>query len=282
MSRKPFANPFADPNHPLDYRDGKPVYARDVPDFVKSTESALDPADLVPSRRKPHVIVPTGSVLYNNLEWEHPAYREAGQAEKKLLSYDKSLERLRAAGYERHARPSEVFGLLIDGLEGKLTGQHKAIYDDMLTSYGEWMSAAVLVKQQKSGGIWGVGGSTKQTLTMYLDPEGLAWDGKKYVQQNFTYAEKKEFDITGKPLNAFVELTQVDVALVQDFYGCSYAQLPQQMREGDKRGGFWFPSADQIWPVGRGDFYFNRLNTFIYYHISRASRGVHAVAPKSP
>ena len=61
---------------------------------------------------------------------------------KTLPTYDASLARLRQEKYERHASPSEAFSLIEDNLEGKLSGALKAVADDMMSSYGEWLSMA--------------------------------------------------------------------------------------------------------------------------------------------
>ena len=89
-------------------------------------------------------VTPAGNITaadYHRLEFEAKAAK--GLDHKALVSYDISLERLKMAGYERHASPAEAFSLLIDNLEGKLKGKYKAVAEDMLDDSGEWMSMAV-------------------------------------------------------------------------------------------------------------------------------------------
>ena len=85
---------------------------------------------------------------YKGIQFEPLAYRALNKegklhTEKAVLTYDQSLEGLQQRGFERHPSPAEVFGLLADNLENKLTGSLKAVADDMLTSYGEWLDMAV-------------------------------------------------------------------------------------------------------------------------------------------
>ncbi len=189
------------------------------------------------------------ALVYKEIEFESLAYRERGAADKTLFSFDQSLAGLQKAGYKRHPRPAEAFGLLADSLEGKLIGTSlQAVADDMLTIYGEWLSAAFEVK--KSGGISGVG--SKTIVSVYRDPTGLVWNGQKYVVQgNFQHTEKKEFDVTGRALDTFVALDQFEDALVQYLYGRSFSALPQEMREGDRKAALWLPQEGSIWPVSR-------------------------------
>ena len=193
----------------------------------------------------PPVIIPAGSLVvpYHSIEFEHPAYRAAGQTDKTLLRYDASLARLRAAGFTRHARPQEVFSLLIDGLEGKLTPQEKSICDDQLTSYGEWFSLAF----ERQGDL----------LITYLDPEGLGWRNNKYVKtKSFKFAEKKDFDISGKESQQLIDLNLFQDDLVQFMYGRSFVALPQEIREGEKKAQLYLPTDKTALPVGRSNFYY--------------------------
>ena len=208
----------------------------------------------------PPIVVPRGSsvVLYKNMEFEHPAYRKAGETGKTLLTYDASLARLRKAGFERHAHPQEVFGLLIDGLEGKLTVEEKLICDDQLASYGEWLSLAF----ERQG----------KRLITYLDPEGLEWKKGKYVKTtNFKCSDTKDFDITAKMSQRYLDLNKFPDDLVQFLYGRSFAALPQEMRKGSKKAQLVLPPDTTAWPVGFGVF--NYCYDVIGY-INWASRGV--------
>ena len=214
----------------------------------------------------PPAIIPAGSLVipYRGIEFEHRAYRAAEKADKTLLSYDASLARLRAAGFERHARPREVFGLLIDGLEKKLTVQEISIYEGQLTNYGEWLS---LVFERQG-----------ERLITYLDPEGLEWEEDKYVKtRKFKHAEKRDFDINGKVSQQYITLNQFPDDLVQFLYGRSFAALPQEMREGSTKARLSLPSDKTAWPVARGIFG-GRYNVNGNSYSSRASRGVRGMA----
>jgi hypothetical protein len=199
---------------------------------------------------------------YKDLSIEERAYKEEGDAGKKLLTYDKSLARLRAAGFTRHLRPQEAFGLLIDSLEGKLDGAEKAIADDMLTNYGEWLSMAIERKED--------------ILRLYLDPENLVWQNGFYgVQGQLRYAEKREFNIEGVPSQGWVDIDRLPADCVQYVYTRPFHALPKKMRESSNRAQAWLPLKG-IWPMGRGSRF-----GIDYYGSNRASRGVRS-AKKSP
>src|SRR3989344_2885060 len=135
---------------------------------------------------------PTG-IEHNGLRIQPRAYRLQGQTKKALLTYDQSLKQLREAGYERHLRPAEAFTLLAKGLEERLTPEQIEVHDDMLTSYGEWLSMAM----ERQG----------DTLITYLDSEGLTWDGEKYVKRpDFNSTETKSFNITGIKSQQYIDL----------------------------------------------------------------------------
>mgnify|MGYP001615518433 CR=1 FL=1 len=211
----------------------------------------------------------SASVTYKNLVWEHPAYREQGETDKKLLTYDASLARVVAASYERHPSPAEIMSLIIDGLEGKLNADEKQVYDDMLVSYGEWTNIVVQVKEE----------NRKQILNVYENVTGLVWNGSKYVQDNFHCANQCKFDITSIELNKFVDLHKFPDDLVQYLYTRSFTNLPRQMQTGSGRAQIYLPLVEQIRPVGRG--YFSGRFNFLSHDYVRASRGVNAAARKN-
>lgn len=199
--------------------------------------------------------IPKEAVSYHGLYFEPRAPIEG--TEKVLFSFDESLADLKKRGYQRHPSPREVFSFLADGLENKLTAEQKRIYDDMLRSYGEWMDMA----EERKG----------NTLILYSGIDGLVWNPAQevYVPQNFRCAEKKEFNIAGKKSQEWINLQKFDDAFVQHVYGRSFAQLPQEMRDGNQRAQVLLPAEGKLWPVGRGiDLWF-----FVGI-VSWASRGV--------
>jgi hypothetical protein len=245
-------NPFADPKHPIDYN----LKGEDV----KLTERKPEQPP-VPETPKQGMIA---AASYKGIEFEQPAYREQGNADKQLLYFDKSLEHLRAAGFERHARPQEVFGLLIDGLEGKLTGSISDVQKDMLTSYGEWLSLSF----ERKGPI----------LIAHLDPEGLVWNGKVYVKENFKEHGHYEFNVSGKKSNEWIPLKEFDNKLIEFLYTRPFKDLPKEIREGDRYARIALPPDGTAWPVGRVSGWYD-----VGVDGGRASRGVRsASAKKSP
>jgi hypothetical protein len=217
-------NPFADPKHPIDYN----LKGEDV----KLTERK-------PAQETIPAILPRQSIItasYKDIEFEPHAYRKQGTA-KELLYFDKSLERLRTAGFVRHPRPQEAFGLILDGLEKKLAGALADVNNDFFASYGEWLSCAFERQGDK--------------LITYLDPEGLVWKNDKYVKQDFKCADKQEFRIAGKASNEWIPLQEIDTNLITFLYTRPFKDLPEELQKGNRKAHITFPADGTAWPVGR-------------------------------
>jgi len=213
-----------------------------------------EPADAL------RIITPSS---YNSLNWEQKAPSKGGI--KLLYTFDKHQERLAKAGM-RGPMPSEVFSLLADNLEGKLSGALKAAADDMMSSYGEWF--AIAEKRQKDD------------LIVYVNPRGLVWNGKGYAEDNFAYDSEMKFDIAGIPSEKWVDLKRFKDDFVRWFYSMSFDKLPEEMRDGMRRAQVYLPSDGTAWPVGRSDFNY-RFGIDGNYDL-RASRGVSASPQGEP
>lgn len=206
--------------------------------------AAVSSPEVLPEPAAPVAVLPSNIavVTYKGLEFEQQAYHEQGQKKKKLLTFDESLARLQRAGFERHARPQEVFGLLIDSLEGRLAAPEKAMADDAFSGYGEWLSLAF----KRQGNV----------LIAYFDPKGpvLEWFKGYANTKNFTWARKEEFDIKGKPSQSWIDLDEFDYRFVQYIYGRSFSSLPTEMQQGNKKAQVRLPPDGIAWPVGRGGY----------------------------
>ena len=203
---------------------------------------------------------------YHDLIWEPRAYREQDQTNKALLTYDKSLERLRKAGFDRHARPPEESFILIDHLEGRLPSNLETIAQDMLASYGEWLSAAV----QRKG----------DSLIVSTDPQNLRWKKNKYIidGKSLQCASQQEFNIKGLPSNKYIDLKDVPEDLATFLYARPFDQLPPAMQTGDKRAQLYLPPEGIIRPVGRYGF---NVRFIIGFYDDGASRGVRRASAAS-
>ncbi len=190
------------------------------------------------------------------------------KAEKKLYTFDASLRVLRERSYERHPRPAEAFGLICNGLEGRLQPDQQAIADEMIQEDGsEWLSMVML----REGNL----------LHCYLDPENLVWNGHKYVAQGgkLKHAGEEVYSIGSSigSLRVWVpikEVNEMNPALVEKLWSRHYAILPEEIRQN---GRLWFPSENVLWPVGRLGYFDGKyiIGTVIgTYWDSSASRGV--------
>ncbi|PIR59709.1 MAG: hypothetical protein COU68_04145 [Candidatus Pacebacteria bacterium CG10_big_fil_rev_8_21_14_0_10_45_6] len=228
---------------------------------VPATEPASPPAQTsTPKTKKTKNTPATTGIAYAGIIFEPTAHYDGD--DKKLLTYNQSLTRLQKAGYETHARPQEAFGLIIDGLEGKLTGQLSQLKDvqkDMLNSYGEWLSLAI----ERKGDI----------LVAYLDPEGLAWKKDHYAKTSkFKSSSQKELDIAGKNSEEWINLKEFDDEFTKYFYAREFASLPKEIQNKTQ---VYLPADRTVWPVGCDKFY------IVDYVSNGASRGVRR-AKKSP
>jgi len=220
---------------------------------VPTIEPATPPAQTSTPKTKKTKNTPATGIAYSGIIFEPTAHYDG--TDKELLTYNQSLTRLQKAGYERHARPQEAFGLIIDGLEGKLTGklsQLKDVQEDMLNSYGEWLSLAV----ERKGDV----------LIAYLDPEGLAWKKDHYAKTSkFNASDKKTLNIAGKNSEEWINLKEFDDEFTKYFYAREFASLPKEIQN---KAQVYLPPEGTIWPVGRDVF------SDGYYVGNGASRGV--------
>src|SRR3989339_344139 len=193
-------------------------------------------------------------VSYDNLVWEPKKHDE-------YISFDASLQRLKQAGYSRHPRPAEAFGLIIAHLEKKLPKNLDDIAKDMLSGKGEWVSLAM----ERKG----------DTLVCYLDPENLIWNAgsSRYDVSGgkLRYSEKKEFNIKGKNSVEWICADQFSPEFIKYCYGREFKQLPQEMRTGNYKVHLYLPSEGKLWPAARG---YDNLWYFLSCYNVRASRGV--------
>ena len=185
---------------------------------------------------------------------------------KLLYCFDNSLEALKARGYERHLRPVEAFSLLEKNLEGKLSEEEQEIAEDILAPWGEWLSLAIR---------W-----EGKTLYCYEDPENLFWDAQKKCYTitggKLRYSAQKSFVIE-PPISkcSFIELGRLPSELQRYVYGCTWEELPEDMKGEVFLAGVFFPQEENIlWPACSSDFFMSRFA--ISYPGSRhmASRGI--------
>ena len=178
---------------------------------------------------------------YKDLEWELRSPRDGNY--KRVFLYNDSLERIKKEGGNnaRHPYPHEAFSLICDGIEEKLSGDFKRVYDDMYKDFGEWLSMAWQRKGDK--------------IILYADPENLKWDGSKYVidGKKLIYSNENEFPLAKDiPSERWIGLDQFDAGLIQFLYSRPFAQLPKKMRDGDKIVQLYLPHKKTLWPLGGG------------------------------
>lgn len=207
---------------------------------------------------KPEVVLPPSRVVFRGISFEPKKTTD-------VFYFDTSLKMLRSRGFERHARPQEVFNVLIERIENP-DGANIDLVTNLSYNVPEWMSLAV----RKTGNI----------LECALDPENLVWNeqNKTYEIQGENlqhYGRIKSFDIAKSiiesydiELNKFVPLLYFKNDFVEFFYGRKFNELPLEVQ---KSGLIYLSSAieGKWWPVGHQNGY--GLNADFNL---RASRGV--------
>ncbi|MBI4440894.1 hypothetical protein HY639_01885 [Candidatus Woesearchaeota archaeon] len=189
----------------------------------------------------------SSKILCNGLLWEAKS--------NGLSYYNVSDARLEKCGL-RHPSPAEYFGVICLGLEGKLSGPARKLYEDMQSDWGLWFNQAY---QNKNG-----------VLVFYENPKGVYWETGGYHSSNMTWSNVKEYGL-GLPAgwHSLWEIAKRNPQLVKDFWSRDFEELPSIIQT---RGGLWIAHDGLIWPVGRdgcGNWY--DLNGD---YVSWASRGV--------
>ena len=242
---------------------------RDIRPLVPVYMTPEEELEILTSLLQPRPIQPSAerSLTLDNLVIEEKSPRDSGN-NKTLQTYDKSMESLRSRGFKRHLRPDEAFRILIDAIEnkgkplinpsGKGKPLIKSISEDMLSSYGEWLSLAML----RNGA----------ELSCYLDPENLVWNGTSYVVNGaLKHSGEHKFNIKRIHSEKYVDLDKFPQDLVTFLYSRPYDKLPEVMRKENRRSQLWLPGEGIIRPCGRGSS-FDDFDVSGYD--SRASRGV--------
>ena len=182
-------------------------------------------------------------------------------SEKRLFTFDKSLESIEARGLQRHLRPYEAFRILIDAIKNP-NSKYKSIKEDMLSSYGEWLSLAVI--------------TNKDRLTTYDDPSNLLFkDGEYLVRgKKLKHTGERTFTIPkGFEAGGFIPLEELPKDLATFLYSRPANRLPVEIRSN---AGIYMPGEGILRPCGRGDDFVDFPVVFGGGFDYGASRGVRA------
>ncbi len=255
-------NPFADPEHPIDYG----ISGKDVPEQKGATKDEKEGKN----KPEPSPAPIQHATNYNDLIFEKEVLRGENSF-KKLWQYDGSLERIKKNNYTRHPKAHEAFGLIIDGVEKRLSGDLEAVFNDMGKGSGEWLSLAF----ERKGNI----------LLAYIEPRNLDYfanppSGKKWSgyhkRDDFTFRYVLEFDV-GNVGNYWQELKAFDDKFVRFITGRSFEDLPEKLRKGPEKIRVSIPTGGDFWPVsigGTGEYKSSYKFNIGCYYTKAASRGV--------
>ncbi len=199
-------------------------------------------------------------IIIDNTAIERTTGKETNN-EKKIYSYNESLERLRKYGYERHLRPNEAFKIIIDALEHP-ESNYKEIYKDMMSSFGEWLSLAIE--------------RDKDFLICYLDPEGIIFEDNNYNTTNISFADKIKIYIgDGIQSNDWVSLKEFPKDFTSFLLSKTFFDLPDKMKIGENEIRIYLPE-NGIWPVAYR--HLDLAYNVIEYSKHAASRGLRKYA----
>ncbi len=156
--------------------------------------------------------------------------------EKNFYTFDASLRVLQKRGYEHHPRPAEALDLICRGLEGRLQPEQQAIAGDMLASYGEWLSMAMILKGNM--------------LHCYLDPKNIEFQGCEYGVKGGKLKHAGEEVYSIGPFRGWIsikEVNEINPALVEKLWSRPYAILPEEIRQ---HAWLFLPPENVLCPIG--------------------------------
>lgn len=201
-------------------------------------------------------------LVAETLEKRSPRFSKAS-SDKMWMVYDKSLDALRARGYDRHLRPYEEFAVIIDVLENK-NSKFREIGEDMLISEGEWSSSAILRE--------------KNLLRLYLEPENLIWRpnapeyGKYTIKGNrLKHSGEREFKIRGLStcVDDWLPLWMMPDEMAEFLYSRTFTEMQHLITQDVVKPGIAIPRESELRPLARvGKFHIDCTKS-IY-----ASRGM--------
>ncbi len=186
------------------------------------------------------------------------------KATEDTFSFNRSLERLRKAGYKRHPRPDEFFKLAMCYFE--YCRELDALFKNtLINGKGEWLSMAM----ERQG----------TTIICYLDPENIKWDEDAGIYtvdgKKLKHNGKREFDYLATPDNSFIDVEFIRQDLVEFLYGRPYERFPAEIKNHFKPK-ILFPPEGEILPVGtpRGQQEFRYRMGAVSGMMYRTSRGI--------
>ncbi len=216
-------NPFANSNYPIDYG----ITGRDI--AIKKPENKRPKA----TAPKLHLTLST----YKNVEFERAAYEHP-------LCYDSSLYQILENGCDRHPLPSEVFSLIIDGIENKLNANERALMEDMhrgckdvgnQMTFHEWSSLAFRLDGE--------------ILHCYEHPDRIfRKDENTYNLSRMTYAQELKFNVKGLAAETgtgIANVNRINPELIEYLFSRPFKNLPKEIRDSSQ---LWVRNGD-AWPV---------------------------------
>lgn len=195
------------------------------------------------ARNRYRMLKPGSMVEFNGVYFqrESPCASFASGDKLKVLFDDKSSFREALYFNARQAYPSEVFSLIIAGLEGKLNFWQEKVVNNMMIPYesSEWLGADFKREGDK--------------LFVYLeDPfERAIIANGKLAKRSFNNVI--EFDVSGIHSRTLVDLCKFPEEFIIKMYSRPFKELPKEIRIGSTRAQVYLPPSDGIrWPVSRG------------------------------
>jgi hypothetical protein len=245
------------------------------PDDVEFEKRDMQPDMLVPEKE---TIPPLNQ--YGNLEIETLAYRTEESmfitGYKTCVTFDRSIERIKRAGYERNLYPWEAFELILKGID-EPEGIYGNIAQDMMKGNAEWMNIAF--KKEKN------------LLYVAIDPENIEYGEQGYHIKNDEEIQCKNIETYAIDLyHELVDLRDLirkNPSLVQRLWGSNAATIIEVLKnteQGDWTTGLWIEEYNRWQPVYLGDSYYT-TNQLILHSGGKqdiqASRGVRVVLQKT-
>ena len=174
--------------------------------------------------------VSSGYIIHEGLEWEAEFYKDNSKVSFPMhpgLFFTESLERIKEAGFERHPRPAEFLGFLLDYWEGKF--EENTILTQLAESArdlrGTWLSAAVELKLKHDN-----------CYMFHTDPPNICYDPTKggyYADGVLRHQGGMYFEVDEIPEKGEFETHMLSDRLMRYLYGIGFDKLPFRLQLGN-------------------------------------------------
>lgn len=187
-----------------------------------------------------HTTVPPAEPLVTFGPLRLEAHANYSGKDKTLYTFDQAQTAVHAKGLRLPRLQDVMRHVIIPGLEGKLTPEQEPVFDDFLTSLGEWTDNSLYRKGN--------------TLYFGTRTYGFVWNGEQYDTTNLgrstVPAAHDIGDLPSREILSLDLLAERAPALVTALYGRPFTDLPRRLQDN---GGIILPPEGIVRPTALAD-----------------------------